>query len=121
MSEHGSEQQTISRKRGPGRPFAAGVSGNPGGRPKGIEAIAREHTVEAIAVLVRALSDEDTRVAVTAASILLDRGWGKPKQMIAGDAENPVSYVIRGPTPVESTEEWLRLYAPKTTVADETS
>ena len=31
---------------------------------------------------------------------------------ISGDPENPVQYVIRGPTPVESTTEWLRLHAP---------
>jgi hypothetical protein len=33
---------------------------------------------------------------------------------ISGDQDAPLQYVIRGPTPVESTAEWLRLYAPKT-------
>jgi hypothetical protein len=37
---------------------------------------------------------------------------------ISGDPENPVTYVIRGPSPVESTAEWLRLHAPKTIDAD---
>jgi hypothetical protein len=37
---------------------------------------------------------------------------------LQGDPEHPLTYVIRGPTPVESTEEWLRLYAPKTIDVD---
>jgi HEAT repeat protein len=63
--------------------FPKGVSGNPGGRPKGIAAIAREHTDKAVAVLVDALVDDDKRVAVTAAKELLDRGYGKPLTMTA--------------------------------------
>jgi hypothetical protein len=31
---------------------------------------------------------------------------------IEGNPDNPVTYVIRGPSPVESTQEWLRLHAP---------
>jgi hypothetical protein len=44
--------------------------------------------------------------------MLLDRGWGKAKQTVAGDPENPVSYVVRMPEPCASTEEWLRRYVP---------
>ncbi len=29
---------------------------------------------------------------VAAAQVLLDRGWGKPTQLIGGDAENPIVY-----------------------------
>jgi hypothetical protein len=29
---------------------------------------------------------------VSAAQVLLDRGWGKPTQIIAGDPENPIVY-----------------------------
>src|SRR5262245_16078243 len=31
---------------------------------------------------------------------------------VAGDNENPVTYVIRAPSAVESVAEWLRLHAP---------
>lgn len=60
-----------------------GQSGNPGGRPKGIAAKAREHTDKAVEVLAAALDDPDPKVRVTAAEKLLDRGYGKPLAMTA--------------------------------------
>jgi hypothetical protein len=89
------------RRRGPGKPFAKGVrhagqfkpgqSGNPGGRSKitDVVALARERTPQAIEALTAALSNPRERVA--AAAVLLDRGWGKATQIIAGDEERPVA------------------------------
>ena len=65
--------------------WAKGQSGNPGGRPRIIEAvrdIARESTTLAIETLRTIAADTEAPHAarVSAASALLDRGWGRPMQ-----------------------------------------
>jgi hypothetical protein len=62
--------------------YSPGSSGNKGGRPKGIgeiRAIARAYSYEAIEILVSIARDKDAREAcrIAAASILLDRAWGR--------------------------------------------
>jgi hypothetical protein len=54
-----------------------------------VQKLARTHTPEAIAALVAALSSPRERVA--AAVALLDRGWGRPTQIMAGDGERPLA------------------------------
>jgi hypothetical protein len=74
--------------------WAPGRSGNPGGRPGGVAEVrelARTHTAEAIECLLKEMRDGDTSHArIAAANALLDRGWGRPTQPLAGDADNPV-------------------------------
>ena len=65
-----------------GRPFQLGKSGNPGGRPKAahsIQELAREHTIEALDVLVQIMLNEKAppNARVAAANTLLDRAYGK--------------------------------------------
>jgi hypothetical protein len=81
----------VQRKPPKGRPFQKGVSGNPGGKPKGehVSVIARAHTADAVKALVLAL--RSPRERVPAAIALLDRGWGKPVQMIAADPDRPIA------------------------------
>jgi hypothetical protein len=74
-------------KVNPGRKFQRGQSGNPGGRPKAIvevAAAARERTLEAIETLTSIMrSPKATPAArVSAATALLDRGWGRAPQTI---------------------------------------
>jgi hypothetical protein len=48
---------------------------------------ARKASPRAIATLIRHLDNPDGRVAVTAANLLLERGWGRPKEQPQEEAE----------------------------------
>ena len=69
--------------------------------PTEIKSLARAHTESAITTLARVMTNRDSPPAaqVSAAQALLDRGWGKPTQPIAGDDERaPVRMIITGVT-----------------------
>lgn len=72
-------------------PFQPGQSGNPGGRPKAnarVRDLAREYTEVAIETLAQVAQVGESEAArVSAATALLDRGWGKPAQPLDGDGE----------------------------------
>jgi hypothetical protein len=89
-----------------------GVSGNPSGRkaiPEDVRALAKTYTLDAINALARALKHRDARVQITAAALLLDRGWGKCPQPLAGDPNSP-------PIPIKGIIEFVNRTQPGETI-----
>lgn len=62
-----------------------------------VASYARGHTEKALNTLVKIMEDEEAppTARVAAANSVLDRGWGKPVQTIAGDPDNPVNVITR--------------------------
>jgi hypothetical protein len=103
-------------KRTSGR-FQKGQSGNPGGRPRDlnhVRELARSYGDEAIETLVKLMRDKrgsNTGRAGAAGSIL-DRGYGKPTQVVEG-AMNVEYHISDEPM---TPDEWLKQYATPETV-----
>jgi hypothetical protein len=71
------------RKRGPGRPFQKGQTGNPGGRSKelaDIRALIRDSLPKAVAYLLALVDDDNARpeIRLEAVKTLLAYGVAKP-------------------------------------------
>lgn len=65
-----------------GKPFAKGVSPNPGGRPKVIAEMKRELLaggVPAVRKMRELINHDDPKVAIAAAKDVIDRLMGRPK------------------------------------------
>ena len=99
--------------------FKKGVSGNPGGRPKALgeqQAAFRKYTPEVREKLLAIIRSPKTpaAVCVTACSVFLDRGLGKPAQSLA--------IGINGKTPDEMTDaELLAIVAGDETSLDDSA
>ena len=87
-----------------GRPFAPGVSGNPGGRPKGLARYVRElvgddgRRVADFMVAVLEDEHERTEVRMEAGRWLADRGFGRAHVPVdAKQPEEPEQIIIMSP------------------------
>jgi hypothetical protein len=92
--------------------FKPGQSGNPNGRPRvlaDVQNAAREHSAEALETLAQIMCDPKAPAAarISAASALLDRGYGKPSQAIEATNTNVIYTVSDQPM---SEEEWAERY-----------
>lgn len=90
-----------SAKRGLGKPFLPGQSGNPSGRPKIPEEVKeafRAATGDACRVLCEIVNDFSAKDSdrIRAAEVILDRAWGKPVQAVDVDAKNIPQVVFVG-------------------------
>jgi hypothetical protein len=67
-------------------PWPRGQSGNPSGYGTIAEyhrtvALARQHSTQAIQTLIDHMDHEDPRIALVAAQAVLERAWGKPREV----------------------------------------
>ena len=87
--------------------FLPGVSGNPGGRAKTDERVKkalRAATLDAAKTLIEIMKDAEQpgKVRIQAASIILDRVYGKPGQHVDIDAAPTVTIAL-----TDSVEQYL--------------
>jgi hypothetical protein len=81
MAENNDDQP--KKRRGPGKPFQKGQSGNPGGRPEALREVvdlARRSTPMALQRLEYWARSDHPSASPKACEVLLDRGWGKATQ-----------------------------------------
>lgn len=94
---------------GNGGRWVKGQSGNPKGRPvkdRSLSAICRTFTEEAVETLVEVMRTGDKPMErVAAATVLLDRGWGRPSQQMDVTIELQKLPAIDRPA-LESREVW---------------
>jgi len=102
------------RREGAGRPV-----GSVSKTAAELKALAQQHGPAIIAKLASmaglggAAGAESEQAQLGALRELLDRGYGRPPQAVTGEDGAPLRYVILAPEPVATTQDWLRLHAPR--------
>ena len=97
MSAEDSKTEPRPSRRSPGRPFKKGVSGNPGGAPRGLSEF-RKRIAKLDGVAEKALAEclvsEDGRVVVAALKEFFDRRYGKASQPVTGEDGKPIRFDV---------------------------
>lgn len=88
----------------PGERRGGRVAGTPNKVTKTLKELAREYTTEALEALVDVVRNETGAARVSAANAILDRGYGKPSTVLAGDEDGGAikaihEIIIRGVEP----------------------
>ena len=93
--------------------FVKGSTGNPGGRPTAaieVRELARAHGPECIDKLLEWMRHGDAQSSIAAAKILLDRGFGKAIQHVAGNGSTPAINLNFGARPIVTAEQAMAAY-----------
>lgn len=101
------EDMAESSRKSPGRPFAKGQSGNPGGRPRKTQQdvdlinACKALTQDALDTLIEIMRNGQERNRITAAVAIIERGHGKPIQPsevdLRGEMAGRIEIVIVDP------------------------
>ena len=98
MSDEVESSTPAAPRRVVGKPWPKGVSGNPGGRPKGVAAYIREQTkdcqelVDRLIKVARGETGASQRDQNEAMKILLERGLGRPTEtVLTGEIGTPAA------------------------------
>lgn len=119
MTAGSTPQPRQKKRRGPGRPFVKGQSGNPTGMSKAsadVVAQAKALTPVAMATLGEIAADQTAPPAarVSASTALLDRAWGRPQQAVdmTTKGEKLTGYVLSAPPEIEDADDWATQHKP---------
>ena len=81
------------------RPWQPGQNGFAGQQPKGyrrVLSLARKNSPEAMETIIACMRDPEAswRERLTAATVILDRAWGKPKEHVSFDGAEGMTVVV---------------------------
>jgi hypothetical protein len=99
-------EASLANLRPPWQPGHGGFTGQQAKGYRRVLGLARKNSLQAMQTIVDCLKDPDPRVRVTAATTILERAWGKPKEtlQLAGADGMQVVVVTGVPRPDDQTQ-----------------